>query len=86
MKEPGFTDGRNSIVIRQIRVGYETEIPGKVNWCQINIRSKWTDWTRMNAKFEKLLWPADEKKLCRVYLQRCISWPDPAIQCNLSGY
>ena len=36
----GFTEGRNLIVIRQAGVNYETEIPGKVNWCQIYLRSK----------------------------------------------
>ena len=35
--EPGFTEGRNLIVIRRVRVDYETDIPGKVNRCQINI-------------------------------------------------
>ena len=38
---------------------YEAEIPGKVTWCQINIRSKWET---MTGKFGKLLWPADGKK------------------------
>ena len=56
--EAGLTEGRNLIVIGQVRVDYETEIPGKVNWCQTDIRSKWK---RMNGKFGKLLWPADEK-------------------------
>ena len=37
----GFTKGRNLIVIGEVRVDYETEIPGKVNWCQTHIRSKW---------------------------------------------
>ena len=50
--EAGFTEGRNLIVIGQVRVDYETEIPGKVNWHQTNIRSKWK---RMTGKFEKLL-------------------------------
>ena len=39
--EAGFTKNRNLIVIGQVRVDYETEILGKVNWCQNNIRSKW---------------------------------------------
>ena len=56
--EAGFTEGGNLIVIGQ--VNYETEISGKVNWYQTNIRSKWK---RMTGKFGKLLWPADEKKL-----------------------
>ena len=38
--EAGSTEGRNFIAIRQIGADYETEIPGKVNWCQINIRSE----------------------------------------------
>ena len=37
--------------IRQIGVNYETEIRGKVNWCQAHIRSKWK---RMTGKFGKL--------------------------------
>ena len=32
--EAGFTEGRNLTVISQIRVDYETEIPGEVNWYQ----------------------------------------------------
>ena len=31
--EASFTESRNLIVIGQIRVDYETAIPGKVNWC-----------------------------------------------------
>ena len=50
--EAGFTEGRNPIVIRQVKVGYETEIPGKVHWCQTDIRS---NWKRMTGKFGKLL-------------------------------
>ena len=49
--ETGFTECRNLIVIGQVRVDYETEISGKVNWCQTNIRSKWK---RMTGKFGKL--------------------------------
>ena len=51
MIEAGFAEGRNMIVVRQIRVDYETKIPGKVNWCQTNISSKWK---RMTRKFGKL--------------------------------
>ena len=40
--ETGFTEGRNLIVIGQVKADYETKIPGKVNWCQTNIRSKST--------------------------------------------
>ena len=56
--EAGFTEGRNLIVIGQTRVVYETEIHGKVNWYQTNIRSTWK---RMTGKFGKQLWRADEK-------------------------
>ena len=59
MTEAGFTEGKNLIVIGQVRVNCETEISGKANWCQTNIRSKWK---RMTGKFGKLLWPTDEKK------------------------
>ena len=38
--EADFTEGRNLIMIGQVRVNYETEISGKVNRCQTNIRSK----------------------------------------------
>ena len=38
--EAGFTEGRNLIVIEQVETDYETEIAGKMNWCQTNIRSK----------------------------------------------
>lgn len=55
----GFTEGRNLVVIGQVRVNDETEISGKLNWCETNIRSKWK---RMTFKFGKLLWAADEKK------------------------
>ena len=55
----GFTEGRNLIVIGQVRVNYETEISGKVNWCQTNIKSKWK---RMTGKFGKLLRTAYQKK------------------------
>ena len=58
MVEASFTEGRDMIVIRQVSVDYETEIPGKVNWCQTNIRRKWK---RMAGKFGKLLWSADKK-------------------------
>ena len=37
--EAGFTEGKNLVVIGQIRVYYETEIRGKVNRCETNIRS-----------------------------------------------
>ena len=49
--EAGFTEGRNLIAVRQIRIDYETEIPGKVNWCQTNIRNKCK---RMTGKLGKL--------------------------------
>ena len=52
----GFTEGRNLIVIKQVRIDYETEIPGKVNWCQTNTRSK-QKW--MTFEFGKLLWSAN---------------------------
>ena len=58
--EAGFTEGRNLIVIGQVRVNDEAEISGKVNCCETNIRSKWKG---MTGKFRKLLWPADEKKV-----------------------
>ena len=50
--EAGFTEGRNLIVIRQIRVNYETKLPDYVNWCQTNIRR--SKWKRMTGKFGKL--------------------------------
>ena len=59
MIEAGFTEGRNLIVIGQVRVNYESEISGKVNWCQTDIRNKWK---RMTGKFRKLLSAANAKK------------------------
>ena len=38
--EVGFNEGRNLIVIGQVRLDYETEIAGKVNWCQSITRSR----------------------------------------------
>ena len=46
--EAGFTEGRNMIVLGQVRVDYEIEMSGKVNWCKTNIRSKQK---RMTGKF-----------------------------------
>ena len=52
--------GQTSVCDRtKVRVDYETEISGTVNWCQTDISSKWK---RMTGKFGKLLWPASEKK------------------------
>ena len=58
MIEAGFTEGRNLIVIGQVRVNDETEIPGKVNWCQTATRNKRK---RMTGKFGKLLWTSYEE-------------------------
>ena len=40
VREAGFTQGRNLIVIGQLGVDYETKIIDKVNCSQTNIRSK----------------------------------------------
>ena len=55
-----YTEGRNLIVIEQVRVDYGTEIPVKMNPYQINVRGKRKRMTWL-IKFGKLLWPADEK-------------------------
>ena len=55
--EASFTEGINRTAIGQGKVDYETDIPGKVNRCQTNIRTKWK---RMTIKFEKLMWSVDK--------------------------
>ena len=67
MIEAGFTQGRNLIMIGQVRVDYETELRGKVNSFQTDIRSKWKGMTGKFGKF--LVSPVDEKKFRLGWIQ-----------------
>ena len=49
--EERFTGDRSLIVIRHVRVNDETEVPGTVNWCYTNIRSKRN---KMTVEYGKL--------------------------------